>query len=87
MPEPTPASVTDAPHPWTYHDPGDTDVAPLLTDDNGNEVSLGRAWREVQLLRGEVNRAWREVQVLRRRINKSMAEAAESAPTREAGRG
>lgn len=41
----------DAPHPWTLHDPGETGAPPRVTDDNGDEVTLQRAWREVQILR------------------------------------
>ena len=50
------STVSDAPHPWTYHDPGDTDAEPRITDDNDQEVTLARAWREVQILRGCLSR-------------------------------
>lgn len=46
--------MSDAPHPWTYHDPGETEATPRVTDDNGDEVTIGRAWQEVQRLRSAI---------------------------------
>lgn len=45
----------DAPHPWTLHDPGETDAPARITDDNGAEVTPQRVWREIQILRAERN--------------------------------
>lgn len=49
----------DAPHPWTLHDPGNTGAPFRVTDDNDAEVTLPRAWREVQVLRAE-RAMWRQ---------------------------
>lgn len=45
--------MSDAPHPWTLHDPGETGEPARITDALGFEVSPQRAWREVQVLRSD----------------------------------